>query len=570
MDNKVASGVTTYARFLVLSAVLILAYSLMASRWVGYSFTRHVLFAELPALLVFLGVVFFPSRGGPVSRALAAAAPVFLVLLPYACHDIFYYYVRRLPRVTDLENLPALFRVAGPLMSTLILLPLACVLIAAAAAAVRHYRGMPRSRILRGLLLRMALFGLLCLFLRSGLFDGYLQKDLDYTPWSEIRNVQRNGRLTTFIYYNNRRLEHVAFLKKRARSFEKDPRRWTFGPPRNVHVIVLESFLDPRGVRGLRFSRDPLSPLLKPFLRNGDFDRVISPAYGGGTAQAEFEILTGLPAMAKVDSVEFNVFEGYPTYSLCEALGRAGYACSACVASEPGYYNSRSAYRSLQFRRVDFLNMRNSYLRESPTGDRFLFDGDLLAMNLRYVRRCILKGEHVFNYVLGMYGHIPYTRNRALRPDVIRVTMRSGAPCPGHIEDIANQFYYRTEALGRFLTALRRIDPDCLVLVLSDHLPPVFGGGLTYRSGAGDLHSNIGFLLDRWRPIPLPAVRYYRLHYLLLSRLASESSAACPAPPGLDRLYYTELARAMGLVPRRPSRMRAPCPPLAPSRANTR
>jgi hypothetical protein len=541
---------TRYGVYFAASAALILAYSLYASMWVGYSFTRHIWLAELPALLVFLAAAYFPSSGGLTSKCLAATSPIVLVLLLYTCHDAFYYYVRRLPRFTDLENVPALFRVAGPFISALIVLPLAAAAGGIVVSALVFYWKRPWAKTLRGLCLRAGLLLVLCLFLRSGLFDGYLQKDLEYTPWSEVRNVQRNGRLTTFIYYNNRRHEHIAYLREQARSLSEDPRRWDVGLKRNVHIIILESFIDPRAIKNACFSGDPLANALKRFLPRGDFDHLISPAYGGGTAQAEFEILTGLPAMAKIDSVEFNVFEGYPTYSMCEVLGNYGYACSACVASEPGYYNSRSAYKSLQFQRVDFLNMNRSYLREDNPRDRFLFDGDLLDMNLKYVKRCMLKGRPLFNYVLGMYGHIPYTRDKKRRPDRIKVTTPAGDPCAEDVCNIANQFFYRTRALGEFLESLQRIDPDCIVLVVSDHLPPIFGHGLSYRDNRKGLHENIGFMLDRWRPVPLSKMRYYRLHYVVLSRLTGT-----PPPPVVDsrqalgRLYYTELARAMGLVP---------------------
>ena len=56
-------------------------------------------------------------------------------------------------------------------------------------------------------------------------------------------------------------------------------------------------------------------------------------------------------------------------------------------------------------------------------------------------------------YALGIYGHREYYRNKAVRPDVVR-------PSPFHedVNKIANQFYYRTEAVARFLNEIQR-DP---------------------------------------------------------------------------------------------------------------
>lgn len=44
------------------------------------------------------------------------------------------------------------------------------------------------------------------------------------------------------------------------------------------------------------------------------------------------------------------------------------------------------------------------------------------------------------------------------------------------------QFYYRAGALADYLKTLREIDPDGVILVTSDHLPPLDLGPITYHN----------------------------------------------------------------------------------------
>ena len=64
---------------------------------------------------------------------------------------------------------------------------------------------------------------------------------------------------------------------------------------RNVHLVVLESFLDPTLYQGASYTRDPLHPSFKKLFGN-KMGLSVSPVVGGRTSQAEFEVLCGVPA----------------------------------------------------------------------------------------------------------------------------------------------------------------------------------------------------------------------------------------------------------------------------------
>ena len=67
-----------------------------------------------------------------------------------------------------------------------------------------------------------------------------------------------------------------------------------------------------------------------------------------------------------------------------------------------------------------------------------------------------------------MYGHFPYERNKKKRPDVIKTSSNDE-----RILNIANQFYYRTKVLADFVKKIQVDDPNSIIYITSDHLPPV-------------------------------------------------------------------------------------------------
>ncbi len=66
-------------------------------------------------------------------------------------------------------------------------------------------------------------------------------------------------------------------------------------PPRNVHVIVLESFWDPMVLTAAGISADPIDPAFRALWAETGNTEVLSPVFGGYTANAEFEVLCGFP-----------------------------------------------------------------------------------------------------------------------------------------------------------------------------------------------------------------------------------------------------------------------------------
>ena len=479
---------------------------------------------------VFLGLTVF-WFSGIKSFGLRLLLSLYPILAIYIVIEVFIVNLDRVPRISDLENLMTLADLSPAYAITLI------------AMAVLYFPivfflfYLNRKKTFHWLLYWSNFLSLVGLFI-FWQFYGY--DKYRYIHFHEKSSVALNGRISSLIYYTN--LENQNFEKIRSRQFSsKCNLDYQFKggvvDRRNVYVVVLESFIDPRLLEGFSFDKSPLSPALKDlfFEKNFSFSFPLSPCYGGRTAQAEFELLSGLPALAKVNSIEFNVMQGAIVDSFVHKLSKEGYYTRAMISTNASYFNSRQAYRSLGFERIDFLSEIHGNI--NVEGDVFLFDGVLLDQVVRVSCEKVAKNEEpFFVYALGIYGHREYYRNMDLRPDVVQ-------PSPFHedVNKIANQFYYRTEAVARFLNEIQSIDPNSIVLIISDHLPAINN----ISNYSHSKYANLCIFKSADEIIDLSSMKYHSIPSKIWSILDGSGKIDYSVREHYEDLYFSLLKQSL-------------------------
>ncbi len=297
--------------------------------------------------------------------------------------------------------------------------------------------------------------------------------------------------------------------------------------------------MDPRLIQELKLDSTVLAPNLLQYLpkRNGkeDFSYPISPVYGGGTAQAEFEVLSGVPALAKIYSADFCAMRGEKTDSLINKLDKCGYTTIATIASTSAVYNSQQAYTSLGIQDIVFLGEDEEMLKKAYDKDIF-FDGDVFDYNLQRIIPILQQKRPLLNYILGIYGHAAYGRDKEKRPDVFTIKTSKD------MLSIINQFYYRTRALADYLEKLRELDPTALIYITSDHLPPILGHNIHYKF---DKYVNIALLLNAGKPVDVSGKKYYQIPWLIWDILTETQTERPKDPNELSNLYWKVLTKSV-------------------------
>ncbi len=512
-----------FIRYPVFLAIL-LAYTGFMSERGGLPGLLPAWRFEMPLLLYAyfcLNLITRKSRLQPLLTALP-------ILLTYGGFDIYFMQLGRLPRIAELTELPELFQVLSTgnkvLAAIAVTAPLLAIL---ASLEPRRFKAFV-----------LAVLPLLALvasveFSPNAFIRAFQATQQEIVFFSDLLSAAGNGRISMMLFNEARRVscreKTTCYLGKsvHADEFAKlvDAVRGE-RDQRNIHMVVLESFFDPALMRAARFSKKPVHPAFeKLFKDKAGF--TVSPVFGGGTAQAEFELLCGVPALREISGIEFDVFTGARTICLPNLLAQAGYQTMATNSFKPDFFNSTNAYAGLGFENIyyprEYAQGRETYLTTGDTAEEeFMFDGVLLSQNLKFIAKRLAEApdKPIFNYVIGMYGHSYHAINHDKRPKVIEM---GGDYQDEQFERAVNQYYYRTEALADFVIELRRIDPKSLIILVSDHLPGFSNGPETYaRLGYLDgkedaIHMNRIYFVENGKPIKYSPMHHYDVPKFVLN-----------------------------------------------------
>lgn len=229
--------------------------------------------------------------------------------------------------------------------------------------------------------------------------------------------------------------------------------------PRNVHIILLESFWDPAPLHAGKYSRDPLPDDFRRLWKETGNSSVLSPVFGGYTANAEFEALCGFPVLK--DAVKFERDLSNDVPCLPRILAEKGYTTIASHPNVPVFWNRVNAYRRLGFQTYWSLQdfEQNDMVRE------FMSDASLYNQVLAKLEPMLASGRPVLNYIVTYFGHWNYPLRGARVP---LIETDSAVP---EVGSFANTAYYKARELIDFLKVLRQRDPDSLIAIFGDHLP---------------------------------------------------------------------------------------------------
>lgn len=238
-------------------------------------------------------------------------------------------------------------------------------------------------------------------------------------------------------------------------------------PPRNLHMILLESFWDPTLLQAAELSSDPIDPRFRRLWSAAKHSHLLSPVFGGYTANTEFEVLCGFPVTA--DNVYFETGLRRDAPCLPDHLRQAGYHGIVSHPNAASFWNRVNAYRRIGFETY----LADDAFQMDDMNGPFLSDASLYRQVLERIGPELASKRPVFDYILTYFGHLPYPLN-ADRPSSI-----TAAEGQDIVAAYANTVYYKSRELMDFLEELRAVDPDGLIVLFGDHLPalePNFGG----------------------------------------------------------------------------------------------
>lgn len=251
-------------------------------------------------------------------------------------------------------------------------------------------------------------------------------------------------------------------------------------PRRNLHLILVESLWDARQLPSVSNGPDPFDKRFRSLWEQSGHSEVLSPVYGAGTANAEFELLCGLPVLS--DRIVFeHEIRNDSLPCLPQLLRSHGYHTVAFHPNRQHYWNRAYAYPRLG---IDHYFALPAFTLDDLLGGRFLSDESLL----RQTRERNMPNEKpLFDYSITISEHYPYHLNER-RP--VLHDWQSGNE---DLDRYLNVIRYSTGEIIEHINTLRREDPEGLIVVLGDH-SPFLGPNLDGYRDAGFIAGEDGHL----------------------------------------------------------------------------
>ena len=238
----------------------------------------------------------------------------------------------------------------------------------------------------------------------------------------------------------------------------------------NILFLQLESFFDPTLVNYLKISEDPI-PTFRKLMKEYSSGYYKVPAVGAGTANTEFESITGM-------SLHYFGPGEYPYKSIlkettCESapyvLKNLGYSTHAVHNNEANFYGRRSIFPNLgfdTFTSAEYMAEENDKNPLGWTKDEVLTDE---------IIKCLDSTEGPdYVYTISTQGHGAYPEEQLIDDPEITVTGAATEAQNNQWEYYCNEIH----EMDNFVKELTDADyPEDVILVMyGDHLPTM---GLT-------------------------------------------------------------------------------------------
>lgn len=232
----------------------------------------------------------------------------------------------------------------------------------------------------------------------------------------------------------------------------------------NVIFLMSESFIDPYSFGEQHFAKDPI-PNFHRLYSESLHGGMYTSEFGGGTANVEFEALTGFSMQfMPANFVPYQLYVTQPLPSAAYAFREAGYDTTAIHSYYGWFYQRESVYRQLGFDRFisgEFMDLDHS----NESGKGFPTDEHITNSVLATLEET--EGTD-FIHAVSTEGHMPYHKTEQsefLKADTLPEDTRQ------YLNNFTEKMHSVDEELGRMIEMIEARDEPTIVVFFGDHYP---------------------------------------------------------------------------------------------------
>lgn len=234
----------------------------------------------------------------------------------------------------------------------------------------------------------------------------------------------------------------------------------------NIIVVQLESYFDVANAEFFTTSEDAC-PNLHNLYQNYSNGYFKVPSVGAGTANTEFEVLTGmnLRYFGPGEYPYKTYSKKHPTESAATALASLGYGTHALHDNTGNFYSRANVFNNMgfdTFTSKEFMNV----LQTTENGwakDEILTQHIMEAMDTTK--------QEDFVFTVSVQGHGNYPETQVIENPKIKVEGIEDEALKNKWEYYVNQVYEMDQFVGNLIKAVEERNEPSVVVFYGDHLP---------------------------------------------------------------------------------------------------
>ena len=348
------------------------------------------------------------------------------------------------------------------------------------------------GRIIRATILRFVLLGLM-LLLSINVYSVFKRKDnskiIDDVPIITLLNnfqdtkwlgnsINARYRSLSYVWLNQITsdpiIEPKGYSEEKIKEIEKKYNQIALTINKNrselienqtIVYVLSESFADPARIEGVNLSRNPI-PKIQEIKTKVTSGLMQSDGYGGGTANMEFQTLTGLPFYNINPTVSVLYSEVAPKMRRLISVSDSFNNKEVIHFESPINYSRNVIYNRLKFNKFISIDDKKNYdlgYQEVHISDESTYKVVLKEMDAK---------KNQFFSVITIQNHSPFI---AGEPSDLTATAKGFSDDENtKLTNYSRLLTFTDTATQSFLESLSKIDKKITVVFYGDHLPGLY------------------------------------------------------------------------------------------------
>ena len=236
----------------------------------------------------------------------------------------------------------------------------------------------------------------------------------------------------------------------------------------NIIVIFSESFFDVDLIDEIKFDKK-ITENYNNLKEKGLVFDMLSPSYGGISANVEFEFLTGGSlnyfGMSSVPYMQFyNNSNYYDSPSIIKELKNNGYYTKLSSFTSSKLFDCQKAYNFFEIDDVDYdLNVDEKNIKGTYPSEDYVVDKIIKQLND--------SKKPLFYMIRTMETHMPNYLNKYTDYDIDIEYSNLDRSVTSYLKSFSQGIYDADIALGKIYEYIQTIDEPTLIIFYGDHLP---------------------------------------------------------------------------------------------------